>query len=102
MSWVEGPLRAFFTLASKSDFTMPQIVFYTEIDDHGVRQGDMGWIITRWWHPVAYKVALDMLCRAMRSSPHRRIVMDAKMAHDGGTFVRCCRLFCLINRSKIT
>jgi hypothetical protein len=28
-----------------------------------------------------------MLHWAMRSAPHRRIVMAIKMAHDGGTFV---------------
>jgi hypothetical protein len=27
MSWVEGPFRAFWTLALKSDFTMPQLDF---------------------------------------------------------------------------
>jgi hypothetical protein len=51
---------------------------------------------------VASRVALDMLRWAMRSALHRRIVMAIKMAHDGGTFVRCRRLFCLTNCSKIT
>jgi hypothetical protein len=27
MSWGEGPFRAFWMLASKSDFTMPQLDF---------------------------------------------------------------------------
>ena len=39
MSWVESPFRA---LASKSDSTMPQLVFYAKIDDHGIRRGDTG------------------------------------------------------------
>jgi hypothetical protein len=39
----------------------------------------------------ASKVALDML----HSELHQRIVMAIKMAYDGGTFVRCCRHFCL-------
>jgi len=81
---------------------MPQLVFYTEIDDHGVRQGDTGQIIAWWQHPVAYKVALNMFRRAMRSSLHRRIVMVVKMAHDGGKFVRCHRLFHLTNCGKTT
>jgi hypothetical protein len=76
--------------------------FRPKIDDHDVRQGDKGQIIPRWRHPVASKVALNMLRQVMHSSLHRRIVMAVKMAHDGGTFVHCRRLFCLTNRSKIT
>ncbi len=41
-----GFVSCLFTLASKSDFTTPQLDFYTEIDDHGIRQGDTGQIIT--------------------------------------------------------
>ena len=52
--------------------------FRPKTDDHGVRQVDTGRIIARWRRPVASKVALDMLCQAMRSSPHRRIVMAVK------------------------
>ena len=81
---------------------MPQLIFYVEIDDHGIRQGDSEQIIAQWRRLVAYKAALDMLRRAMRSSPHRRIVMAVNMAHDGGTFVSCSPLFRLTNRSKIT
>jgi hypothetical protein len=47
---------------------------------------------------MASRVALDIFRWAMRSAPHRRIVMAVKIAHDGGTFVRCCRLFRLTNR----
>ena len=59
-----------------------------------------GQVIARWRRPVAYKVALDMLRRVMRSLLHRHIVMAVKTAHDGGTFVRYRLLFCLTNRSK--
>ena len=76
--------------------------FRPKIDDHGLHQGNTGRIIARWQRTVASKVALDMLHWVMRSSTHRRIIMAVIMAHDGGTFVRCCRLFCLTNCSKIT
>jgi len=39
MSWVEGPFRAFWMLASKAISTTPQLNFYAEIDDYGVRRG---------------------------------------------------------------
>ena len=52
--------------------------FRQKIDDHGVHWGDNGRIIAQWRRPVASKVSLDMLCREMRSSPHRRIVMAFK------------------------
>jgi hypothetical protein len=76
-------------------------MFYAKIDDHGVRWGDTGRILDQWRRSMALKVALDMLCQVMRSSPHQRIVMAVKMAHDGGTFVCCHRHFCLTNQSKI-
>jgi hypothetical protein len=90
--WLAGPARHLYHNS----------IFYTEIDDHGIRRGDTGRIIARWWRPVASRVALDMLRWAMRSAPHRRVVMAVKMAHDGGTFVRCRPFFRLTNRSKIT
>jgi hypothetical protein len=37
------------------------LIFYTKIDDHGIRRGDTGQILARWQSPVASKVALDML-----------------------------------------
>ena len=98
-----GFVLCLFTLASETILQRHHnAFFYTEIDDHGVHQGNTGRIIARWRRPVAYKVALNMLSRAMRSSPHWRIVVVVKMANDGNTFVRCCRLFCLTNCSKIT
>jgi hypothetical protein len=59
----------------------------------------MGQILAQWWHPVASKVALDMLHWAMHSELHRRIVMAIEMAQDRGTFVRHRHLFYLTNCS---
>jgi len=46
----------------------------------------MGQILAQWWRPVASKVALDMLHRAMRLALHRRIVIAIEMAREGGAF----------------
>jgi len=81
---------------------MPQLIFYTEIDDHGVRQDNTGQVIVQWRRSVASKIALDMLCWKLRSAPRRRIGMAVKMNHVGGTFVHCRRLFRLTYLSKIT
>jgi hypothetical protein len=78
---------------------MQQLDFLRQIDDHGIRQGDMGQILAQWQRPVDSKVALDMLHWEMHPELHRRIVMAIKMAHDGGTFVRHYRLFLLTNCS---
>jgi len=48
-----GPFRAFLTLASNSDFTMPQLNFLREIDNHGICRGNTGQILAQWWRPVA-------------------------------------------------
>jgi len=47
----------------------------------------MGQIIAQWWHPVASKVALDMLHWAMCLALHWRIVIAIEMAGEGGAFV---------------
>ncbi len=51
-------------------------------------------------HPMAatsgFRVALDMLHQAMPSVLLYRAHMAIKMAHNGGAFVSCCHLFCLI------
>ena len=87
MSWVEGPFCAFWTLALESDFTTPQLDFFTpKIDDHGVRRGDTGQILARWQRPVAPLEALDVLHRAMHAVLHRRIRMAIEMAHEVGDF----------------
>ena len=46
----------------------------------------MGRILAQWRHPVASKVALDMLHWAMRLSSHRRIVIAIELARKGGAF----------------
>ena len=66
---------------------MSKLNFYSKIDDHGVCWGNTGQILARWRRPVASKVALGMLCWAMRLALPRRIVMAFKMAHDRGTLI---------------
>jgi hypothetical protein len=56
--------------------------FRPKIDDHGVRRSDMGRILAQWWHPVASKVALDMLHWAMHLALHQRIVMAIGIVID--------------------
>ncbi len=88
MSSVEGPFRAFWMLGSFGKW-FPQrynSMFYAEIDDHGVRRGDTGWILTRWRRPVASRVALDLLYWAMCSAPYHLIRMAIEMAHEAGPF----------------
>jgi hypothetical protein len=82
-------------LALKSDFTTPQLVLFAKINDHGVRWVDTGQILAHWWHPMAFRVAIDMQYWywALRLASHRRIVMAIKMACKGGAFVHRCRLF---------
>jgi hypothetical protein len=57
---------------------MPQLMFYAKINDHGVRRGDTGRILTLWQHPVTSRVALDLLCWAMHTVSHRHIAMTIK------------------------
>jgi len=45
---------------------------------------------------VALMKALDLLHQAMLAVFHRRTAMAIEMASNGGTFVRCRRLFRLI------
>ena len=68
MSWVEGPFCTFLALASKSDFTTPQLNFLRQNRYHGIRQGNTGQILARWWRPVASRVALDLPYWAMCSA----------------------------------
>jgi hypothetical protein len=46
----------------------------------------MGQIPAQWWRPVASKVALNMLHRAMQLASHRHIVIAIEMAREGGAF----------------
>jgi len=50
-------------------------------------------VVAQWWRPVASGEALAMLHWGMRFILHRRTTMTIEMAHDGGAFVRCRRLF---------
>jgi len=61
-------------------------IFYAEIDDHGVRRGNTGWIPARWWLPAASRVALDLPHWAMRSAAYRLIRMAIEMACEAGQF----------------
>jgi len=65
---------------------MPQLDFYADIDDHGVRWGNTGQILAQWRHPVASRVALDLPQWAMRSAPYRLIRMAIEMASESAAF----------------
>jgi hypothetical protein len=52
-------------------------------------RGDMERVVTRWRHPVASGVALNMLNWVMHSVLLQCVCMAIKMACNGGTFV--CR-----------
>ena len=62
----------------------------------GGRWGNTERVVAGWWYPVASNITLDMLHRAMPSVLHCCTTMAIEMANDGGTFVCCRRLFCLI------
>ncbi len=65
-------------------------------------RGNTEQVIAQWCHTEASSIALNMLHWAIRAALHPRIHMAIKMAHDGGTFLCCCCLFCLTNHSQIT
>jgi hypothetical protein len=65
----------------------------------GGRWGNAEQIVARWWHPVASRVALDMLHRAIPSVLLRRTAVAIKTTNNGGAFVRHSRLFCIIIHS---
>ena len=65
----------------------------------GGHWGDTEWLVTQWRCLVAFMKALNLLHQAMCTVSHHRTAMDIKMASDRGTFVCCCRLFCLIKCS---
>ena len=56
-------------------------------------------VVARWRHFVAFMTALDLLHGAMRAVLHHCTAMAMDTASDGGTCVRCPRLFCLIKCS---
>jgi hypothetical protein len=53
-------------------------IFYSKINDHGIRRGNTGQILARWRHSVASKEALYMLHWEKCLATHRRIVMTIK------------------------
>jgi len=65
----------------------------------GGRRGDTEQVVARWRRLVAFMKALDLLYQAMCAVSHHRTAMAIKMASNGGTFVCCGRIFCLIKRS---
>jgi hypothetical protein len=65
----------------------------------GGRRGDTERVFTRWQCLGAFMKALDLFHRTMCVVLHHCTTMAIKMASNGGTFVCCCRVFCLIKRS---
>jgi hypothetical protein len=62
------------------------LIFDTEIDDHVVRWGNTGQILTRWQYLVASKVALDLLYWVMCLALNHLIRIAIKMASEVGAF----------------
>jgi len=60
------------------------LIFYAEIEDHGVRWGDMGRILARSRHSVASTVALDLPYWAMCSALYRLTRLTLEMAREAG------------------
>ncbi len=48
--------------------------------------GNMERVVTRWWHPVASGIALDMLHRAMLFILHHQFAMAIEIAGRQGKF----------------
>ncbi len=76
------------------------MIFDAKIDDHGVRRGNTGGIITQWWRPVASRVALDLPYWAMRLAPYRLIRMAIEMASKAGAFFSVINFMSCTNVSK--
>jgi hypothetical protein len=55
--------------------------------------GIMEQVVAQWQHPVASRVALDMLHWAIQAALHPRIRMAIKMACDRGAFVHYCHFW---------
>jgi hypothetical protein len=50
---------------------------------------------------MAFMKALDLLHRTMCAVLHHHTAMAIEMASDGGTFVCCHRIFCLIRTEQL-
>ena len=68
------------------------------VDCHpGGRRGNKEQVVTQWRRLVAFMKVLDLLhWTTMCAELHHRTAMAIKMASDGGTFIRYCRIFSLI------
>jgi len=62
----------------------------------GGRWGNTEQVVAQWQRLVAFMEALDLLHQAMLAVLHRCTAMAIEMASNGGTFVRCHRLFRLL------
>jgi hypothetical protein len=80
-------------LALERHHTTPQVFFYAKINDHGILWGNTGQILAQWSHPVASRVALDLLYWAISLSLHQQIAKAIKMASKKGAFLCHCQ-FC--------
>ena len=60
---------------------------YAKINDHGVRRGNMGRILTQWRCPVLSRVALDLPYWAMCLAPYHLIRMAIEMARKTGASI---------------
>jgi hypothetical protein len=54
----------------------------------------LGIILARWWHPVAFSEALDLLHWALHAVMYRRIATTIKTASFADVFVDCCLYAC--------
>ncbi len=62
------------------------LIFYAEIEDHGVRWGDSGRILARSWRSVACRVALVLPYWTMRLALYRLTRMTVEMARETGAW----------------
>ena len=61
----------------------------------GGHWGNTEQVAASWQCLVAFMKALDLLHQAMHAVLHRHTAMAVEMTSNGGTCVRCHRLFCL-------
>jgi hypothetical protein len=61
-------------------------LIYAKMDDHGVRQGNMGQILAQWWHQVASRVALYPPYQTICLALHQRIAKAIKTTSKRGAF----------------
>jgi len=71
------------------------LIFYAKIDDHSIRRGNMGWILTQSRHSVASLVSLDLSYWAMCSALYRLTRMAFQMASKAGACF--CHLWYILN-----